>query len=467
MMKLQFLGADRQVTGSQHLLDADGTCVLVDCGMFQERDFLERNWQPSPVPPREIEAVLLTHAHVDHCGLLPRLVREGFRGRILTSPASADLVDLVLRDSAQIQAEDVSFKAKRHREEGRHPKHPEVPLFTIKDVDRTMPLVEAIPYGRTVGLNNHVRVTFHDAGHILGSAIVDVEVGKGDEMKRVLFSGDLGQWGKPILRDPCLIEQADYIVMESTYGDRDHDARDNVETQLGDIINETIRSGGNVVVPTFAIERAQELMYHISRLIEANRIPSVPVFLDSPMAIAATNIFEKHRECYDDETWELIRSGHQPLRFPGLKMTRSAEESKTINHFASPAVIMAPSGMCTAGRIKHHLARNVSRSNCTILFTGYQVRGTLGRQLLEGSREVRIHGRFWPVHARVAELHGVSGHADRATLMRWLGGFRTPPRRLFLTHGEEQVSLGLAEHIHSQLGWHVAVPEYQQTFTLG
>ena len=272
--------------------------------------------------------------------------------------------------------------------------------------------------------------------------------------------------GKPILRDPTLLEQADYVVMESTYGDRDHEKRDDIESQMADVISQTVAGGGNVVIPTFAIERAQELMYYISRLTEAGRIPRVPVFLDSPMAADATDLFDLHRECYDEEMLKRINSSHQPLRFSSLKMLRTVEQSKTINALDEPAIIMAPSGMCTNGRIKHHLVHNISRPESTILFAGFQVRGTLGRQILDGNPFVRIHGREWPLKARVVELQGTSGHADRSALLRWLGVLRQPPRQLFLTHGEEQVSLALAEHLSTTLGWRVAVPHYQDCVEL-
>lgn len=465
-MRLQFLGAQRQVTGSRYLLETAGKRILIDCGMFQERDYLDRNWEPSPVPPGTIAAILLTHAHIDHCGLIPRLVQQGFRGPIHATPATADLAELLLYDSAKIQAEDAAFKRKRHRKEGRRGKHPEVPLFTSREVRKAVPLFEETPYGEPVRVCDHVRAFFHDAGHILGSAILDLEVRENGATRRVVFSGDLGQWDKPILRDPTLVRQADFVILESTYGDRDHQKREDVENQLAEVISQTISGGGNVVIPTFAVERAQELMYHISRLAEAGRIPRVPVFLDSPMAADATDLFELHRECYDEEMWRRVGSGSRPLRFPGLSLVRSVEQSKAINELAEPAIIMAPSGMCTNGRIKHHLVHNITRPESTVLFTGFQVRGTLGRQILDGNPEVRIHGRLWPVRARIAEIHGMSGHADRSALMRWLSALSSPPKRLFLTHGEEQVSLALADHIRAVLGWEASVPRYQDVVDL-
>ncbi|MFH1267029.1 MAG: MBL fold metallo-hydrolase [Planctomycetota bacterium] len=466
-MKLQFLGATRQVTGSRYCLEAGGATVLVDCGMFQEREYRDRNWEPSPVPAGRIDAVVLTHAHLDHCGLVPKLVQEGFRGPVLATSASADLVEVILRDSAEIQMEDAAYKRRRHQKEGRKGKHPEVPLYTAKDVEQALPLVKTVPYERAEKINGNVWVTFHDAGHILGSAVVEITVCQGERLQRVVFSGDLGQWDRPILRDPTLLGEADFVVMESTYGDRDHDNPESIQSQLERVINETIRGGGNVVIPTFAVERAQEVMFYLSRLVRGNRIPDVPVFLDSPMAVDVTEIFRRHRECFDEETWQMISSGEPPLRFPGLSMVRSVEQSKAINKLRSPAIIMAGSGMCTGGRIKHHLRQNITRPESTLLFVGYQVRGTLGRQILEGNPEVRIHGRTLPVRARVEQIHGFSGHADRNALLRWLAGFKPPPRRLFLTHGEEEATLSLADRVRDELGLAADVPEYQQEVELG
>jgi metallo-beta-lactamase family protein len=465
-VKLQFWGANRQVTGSRYCLEHDSVRLLIDCGMFQEREYLERNWEPSPVSPGQIDAVLLTHAHLDHCGLLPRLVRAGYRKPIFATSATVGLAELVLHDAAQIQQEDVAFKLQRHRQEGRRGRHPEVPLYSFADVDHTVRCLRPVPYGEPVRLGQQLTAVFHDAGHILGSAMVELAWQEGGRARRAVFSGDVGAWGRPIIRDPSLFTQADFVVMESTYGDRLHDGGGDIQGQLAEVLGRTLRRGGNVVIPVFAIERAQELTYTISQLVHEGALPQIEVFLDSPMAAGATRIFTRHRECFNEEIKRLLDAGQDPLQFPGLRIIRTAEDSKALNHRKPPAVIMASSGMCTAGRIKHHLRHNVSRPESTILFVGYQSQGTLGRQILDGGGEVRIHGRMWPVRAEIAQIHGFSGHSDRDGLMRWLSSFQTPPERLFLTHGEAQASSALAERIRAEKAWQVTIPSYQETFSL-
>jgi len=460
-MKFQFLGAVRQVTGSQHLLQVGGTRILIDCGMYQERDFQARNWEPSPFAPEDIDALLLTHAHVDHCGRAPKLVAEGFNGPIFATAASTELVELILRDSAKIQAEDVEYKKRRHRKEGRRVKRPIEPLYSIDDVERTVPLLQPVRYEQSIPIGDDVSVAFHDAGHILGSAIIELKVRENGRTRRVLFSGDLGQRGKPIVRDPAVFAQADVVVMESTYGDREHEPGGDIETQIADAIHRTVEAGGNIVVPIFAIERAQEFLYHVSRLLHTGQVPQLPVFLDSPMAVDATAIFRRHRECFDANAWQLINEGRSLFNFSGLELVRSTEESKAINDHKGTAIILSTSGMCTAGRIKFHLRHNISRKDSTILFVGYQAKGTLGRQILEGRKYVRIHGSDYTVKARVDQIRGFSGHADRTAMMDWLGNLQTPPERLFLVHGEESQALAFAKHIEDTLRWNVTVPEYR------
>jgi metallo-beta-lactamase family protein len=459
-MKITFLGAARQVTGSCYFLEAGGLKILIDCGLYQERPFLERNWDPLPVPPEEIDLLLLTHAHLDHSGLIPKIVREGFSGTILTTEATADLLSIALMDSARIQEEDAAFKAKRHKKEGRQGSHPEVPLYSVEDVQRTMPLVEEIPYETDIPLSEVLTARFRDAGHILGSAMIELTCREDGGSKRVVFSGDIGQWGKPFVRDPSVFERADHVVMESTYADRDHEDPKAVDEILSETIVETAKAGGNIVIPTFAIERAQELMFYLSRLVRAKAIPALPVFLDSPMAREVTEAFRRHQGDLDDGVQALFKAGTSPFDFPGLVIVRTVEESKAINSIRGSAVIMAGSGMCTGGRIKHHLLWNIARPESTILIVGYQAKETLGRQILERQPQVRIFGQTLPVRAKVAKINGLSAHADRKALDRWLDAFQAPPRRLFVVHGDADVALRFAERIHQERGWTAEAPEY-------
>ncbi len=465
-MKLRFLGANRQVTGSRYVLQANGVQVMIDCGMFQEREFAARNWEPCPVPPSQVHAMLLTHVHIDHSGLIPRYVQDGFEAPIYATAPTIELANVVLRDSAHIQEEDAAYKKKRHRKEGRSGAHPEIPLYTSVDVDRTLPMLQPVQYGQPVEIADGITATYFDAGHILGSAMIQVDVNEQDERNRIVFSGDLGQTDKPFIHDPSLIDQADYVVMESTYGDRDHEPMKDIPDTLCRIINETVERGGNLVIPTFAVERAQELMYYISELVYADRIPKLPVFLDSPMAVDVTDIFRRHRRQLDEDTQALIDSDRPPLRFPGLKMVRTVEDSKAIKQQAGSSIIMSASGMCNAGRIKHHLRNNISGSQNTILFVGFQARGTLGRLILEGRPFVRIHGQDRKVKAKIEKINGMSAHADRSGLIHWLGHLKSKPKQVFLCHGEEQAAISLAERIRSQLGFEVEIPQYDHTFDL-
>ncbi|MBI1310616.1 TIGR00730 family Rossman fold protein [bacterium] len=465
-MRLTFLGANRQVTGSRYCLEANGSRVMVDCGLVQERAFLDRNWEPCSIDPKSFDALLITHAHIDHLGLVPKFVKDGFKSTIYATHPTVELADVMLRDSAKIQEEDAHYKQRRHHREGRRGRHPEVPLYTTDDVVKALPLFEGVDYLEPVHVAKGITATWYDAGHILGSAMIEIAVTEGGERRTIVFSGDIGQRDKPLIHDPSYFRYADYVVMESTYGDREHEHNGDIETQLEKIVTDTVARGGNVVIPVFAVERAQELMYYVSRLVHANRIPDIPVFLDSPMASDVTAIFRKHRNWLDDETRELIQSHEPPLQFPGLRITRSTEESMEINRIITPCIIMAPAGMCNAGRIKHHLRLNIGRDESTIVFVGHQAKGTLGRRILDGEREVRIHGRSLRVYAKIERIDGLSAHADRNGLVEWLSHFESPPRRLFLTHGEEESSLALARTIRDRLGWEATVPEYGNSIDL-
>lgn len=466
MIQLKFLGAASQVTGSCFLLTTNGLNLLVDCGLYQEREFQARNWEPFPFPPARLDYILLTHAHLDHCGLIPKLVREGFRGQILCTLPSAELLPIVLLDTAKIQEEDAQIKKKRHEKEGRRGPYPEIPLYTVADVEKALSLVQPIDYHLRLKLAPGLEVIFNEAGHILGSAIIEVRVEDNQESKRLLFSGDLGQWNKPLVRDPEIFERADYLVLESTYGDREHEHPERISDRLTENINRVVARGGNLVIPTFAIERAQELMFHLSRLVRLKKIPQLPVFLDSPMAVSVTNVFGHFLKYLDEESRALFSSGENPFAFPGLKLVQSFEESRLIEKVRGSSIIMAGSGMCTGGRIKQHLVSNISRPESTILFVGYQARGTLGRQILEGQSPIRIYGQMYQVRATVDQIQGFSAHADRTQLWKWLKAFNQPPRKIFLVHGEKEVIQNFAREIIEETDWPVEVPDYLDQYLL-
>ncbi len=466
-MIIKFLGAAGQVTGSSYYVEAGGTRFLVDCGLVQEREHLERNWNPFPVAPDSLDAILLTHVHIDHSGLIPKVVREGFKNSILTTPPSVDLLPIVLRDSAKLQEEDAEAKKNRHEKEGRRGPHPEVPLYTVVEAEAALRLVKSVRYGESLALNGRVSARLYDAGHILGSAMIELSIDEGDGRPlKVIFSGDMGQRDRPLIHDPSVFDTADAAVMESTYGDREHEDPVGLEARLSRIIENTVLAGGNIVVPVFAIERAQEMMFYLSRLYRANRIPRIPIFLDSPMATDVTEVFLRHFDSLDSETLELFRSGRSPFNFPGLRYVRTQEDSKSINALPGPCLIMAGAGMCNGGRIKHHLVHNISRPESTILFVGYQAAGTLGSQILEKPETVRIFGEHHPVRARIEQIHSFSAHAGRSGLLRWLGHFRPPLPRVFLTHGEPATLQSLAGTLRQERGFRVDVPAYGETATV-
>jgi len=456
-IKLSFLGAARNVTGSRYLLETDNTRLLVDCGLYQEREFRSRNWEPFPIPPSTLDAVLLTHAHVDHCGLIPKLVGDGFRGRIYCTEATSEIAQIILLDSAHLQEEDAEFKRKRHERENRRGPFPEIPLYTVDDAKASFPLFLPVKYGAPTQIGNGVEATFYDAGHVLGSSMIKVEVSQGGEKRTIIFSGDVGRWDRPILRDPNVFSKTDYIVVESTYGDRVH-AQADISDSLADIVNSTYKAGGNIIVPSFALERTQEVLYYLNDLLIEDRIPHLMVFLDSPMATNITEVFKHHSELFDQEMIKLLRHNKSPFDFPGFKMVQTVDESKSLNHIAGTVLIIAGSGMCTGGRVKYHLVSNISRRESTILFVGYQAIGTLGRQIVDGAKQVRILGQQFPIRARIAQIHGFSSHADRDELLRWLSGLIIAPKHLFVVHGEANVAEQFGEFLREKTGWKVSVP---------
>ncbi|HET9450815.1 MAG TPA: MBL fold metallo-hydrolase [Aggregicoccus sp.] len=455
---LQFLGAAGTVTGSRFLVRAGGAQVLLDCGLFQGLKALRlRNREPFGFDPRALDAVVLSHAHLDHSGALPLLAQAGFQGPIHCTPGTADLVELLLLDSAHIQEED----AERANRRGYSRHHPALPLYRTEDVQRALPLLRPHPYGEPFTVAPGMRVTFRRAGHILGSATVELELGG---HTRLVHSGDLGRWERPILRDPERVPEANVLLVEGTYGNRVH-AQD-AEEQLVRIITETAARGGAVVMPVFAVGRAQELLWRLRRLQHAERLPLVSVYLDSPMAQDVTEVYCRHPEDHDVDMQQLTAERQCPLCRPRYHMVRSAAESKALNDKRGPLVILAGSGMATGGRVLHHLKYRLPDHRNTVVLAGYQAAGTRGRALQDGARTVRIHGQDVPVRARVEVLDGLSAHADREELLRWLGGFQRPPRQTWVVHAEPEAADALAATLHERLGWRVGVARDGETVPL-
>ncbi len=460
MLSLAFHGAARTVTGSKHLLQVDGRKILVDCGLYQgEKGLRELNWQPFPFEPASLDAVILTHAHIDHSGLLPKLVAAGFEGRIFCTPGTLDLCRLVLPDAGRLQEEDAR-QANKHRY-SRH--DPALPLFTEADAYRAIAQLQPVGYERALTVAPGVQVDFLSAGHLLGSAYARIRIG-GQQGTTVLFGGDLGRYGRPVLPDPVPVAHADYLLLESTYGDRSHAPDDDGEA-LAQVIHTTLKRKGKVIVPSFAVGRVEEVLYWIKRLEAERRIPVTPVYVDSPMAKEALRYYSQRLHELDPE---LRGNGRAVDVFATarFKVVQTVEESKQLTASKVPAVVVSSSGMATGGRVLHHLARALPDERNTVLFVGFQSAGTRGRDLVDGAREVRIHGQVVPVNATVARLDAMSAHADRDEILRWLRGFESPPRRTFLVHGEPTAMDTLAGTIGQTLGWDVSTPRLGEQVTL-
>lgn len=459
---VECLGASRTVTGSKFLLEFEGRRVLVDCGLYQGlKELRLRNWHPLPVDPARIDAVLLTHAHIDHSGYLPRLCKDGFEGRVHATGATAELARIMLPDSGRLQEEEASY----HNARGTSRHTPALPLYTEEEGAAAAGRVGGVPYGQALRLAPGLGAAYRRAGHILGSASIALGLGEGSGGRRLVFSGDLGRYRAPILLDPAPLGDADYVFVESTYGDRRHDATP-IADQLARAVQGAVQREGAVVVPAFAVGRTQDLVYHLRQLEDAGRIPRLPTFVDSPMAIEATELYCAHPEDLDPDTAQPLTSGTCPLRTADFHLARSVEASKAINAVRGPAVIIAASGMVTGGRVLHHLRARLPDPRTTVLLVGYQAVGTRGRQLQEGARSVRIFGEEVPVRARVETIHGLSAHADADGLLRWLGTATRPPRQVFVVHGEPGASEALAARIRQELGWATAVPGYRDRLPL-
>ena len=459
-MKIQFCGATSGVTGSCHLITAGDHKILLDCGQFQggkAQD--ELNFEPFPFDPAEVEFLILSHAHIDHCGRIPLLVKRGFKGKIYCTDATADLLDIMLKDSAYIHEKEAEWQNRKNERAGR----PLVEaLYTAKDAEDALKFVVPILYDQLIDLNDDIRICFNDAGHILGSAITEVWVKEDDNVSKIVFSGDLGVMDRPILRNPTIIKKADYVIMESTYGNRLHPENSMDVRKLMNIIRDTAARGGNTVIPSFAVGRTQELIYELNRVIDSDSeyqkiFEDLMVYVDSPMAQNATEAFKKNSQVFDEETKDFISRGDNPLEFKNLKFTRSSEESQWLNVDHTPKIIISASGMCEAGRIRHHLKHNLWNEKSSIVFVGYQAEGTLGRQLIEGATEVTLFGDKVEVNAQIHNLEGFSGHADKNGLMDWIRGFQMVPKKIFLVHGEPQSKIDFADAIKAETGMEAVV----------
>ncbi len=464
-MKISFHGAAKGVTGSCHLVECAGKRILIDCGFYQGgRELIEENAEPFGFEPASIDFLLLTHAHLDHCGRIPLLVKRGFKGVVITTAASLELARLIMLDSAGLQEEEARYQQRKAKRQGAKSSNQIEPLYTVLDALNSLEFFgRHVNYGEPEQLADGIKATFLDAGHILGSASIYLELEESNRQHSLLFSGDLGYGGRAILNAPSTPPKADSVIMETTYGDRLHKQLQPSIAELYDVINETVGRGGNVIIPTFAMERAQEILYFLREgILNSNIKHFTNVFLDSPMAISATHIFERHPECYNAETLELFNDGKDPFGFPGLHFTRETTESMSINQVSGGAVIMAGSGMCTGGRVRHHLKHNIWNKRNSIVFVGFAAQGTLARRIIDGAKTVKIFGEEIPVRSSIHTIGGFSAHADQAELLAWHAKTGNP-KRTFLVHGEERSMLKFADKLQNTT---VEMPLLHQSFEL-
>lgn len=473
-MKITFLGATRTVTGSNYLVEAAGKKFLVDCGMWQGKDELEEeNYNDFEFDPKEIDFMLLTHAHIDHSGRIPKLYKEGFRNKIYAQKATCDLCAIMLPDSGHIQEQESEWKNRKRMRKGEDPKEP---LYTAEEAARCLQIFEPVKYDEIIDITPQIHVRFNDAGHMLGSSIIELWVEEDGKQLKTVFTGDLGNNDIPLLSEPTMIEDTDYLVMESTYGSRLHMRNDQKAELFLDIVSETLDNGGTVVIPSFAVGRTQEILYEIDKLKDIRKdeefrrkyktLMHVPVYVDSPLAISATEVFKENMDLFDEETQKEISKGENPLEFPGLKFTMTADESKALNEDDTPSIIISASGMCDVGRIKHHLKHNLWNPKSTILFVGYQAPGTLGYNIVNGAKTVKIFGEEIAVNARIEYIEGYSGHADQEGLMNFIYSFIKKPKHIFLVHGEEESQEVLKEKIETDTKLPVTIANFGETYEL-
>ncbi len=465
-MDIKFYGAAKIVTGSNYLIETDKYKILVDCGMFQGSKELERkNFDEFPYDPKDIDLLFLTHAHIDHSGRIPKLVKEGFKGRIICTSPTYDLSKIMLKDSAKIQESDVEWENKKRERSGKSMLES---LYTIGDAENSLNYFEPYFYDQKIKINDDIEVRFKDAGHILGSAIIELWVRESEENIKIVFSGDLGVADRPIIRSPEYIDEADYLVVESTYGNRLHDSYEDSSEKLIEIINKTALRGGTVIIPSFAVGRTQELIYMLNNYFEHNKelegYMRIPIYIDSPMAIEATEAFKKNSSSFNDKARDLILSGDNPFTFSNLRYTKATEESKLLNKYEFPKVIISASGMATAGRVRHHLKHNLWDKKNSLVFVGYQANGTLGRILLDGVKNVKLLGEDIKVGAEIYSLEGFSAHADQKMLLDWIGAFKVKPKKIFIVHGEEEEAGALSQLIENLYKIKTLVPNLGDSF---
>jgi metallo-beta-lactamase family protein len=474
-MKVTFCGATKTVTGSNFLVEGAGKKFLVDCGLYQggAKDEI-KNEEPFPYDINEIDFMLLTHAHIDHSGRIPKLYKEGYRNPIYATNATCDLCAIMLPDSGHIQETETEWKNRKRIRRGEEEL---VPIYDAETAAKSLELFKGEPYNQIIELDDDIHVRFNDAGHMLGSSIIEIWIRENGENKKIVFSGDLGNNDIPLLAEPTIIQDADFLVMESTYGNRLHIKNENKAKTFINIVTDTIKNGGTVVIPSFAVGRTQEILYELNKIKDSEDdspeferkyrlLMNTPVYVDSPLAISATEVFKENMDLFDEETQELIRRGDNPLEFPGLKFTQTVEESKALNESNESAIIISASGMCEVGRIKHHLKHNIWNPKNTILFVGYQAPGTLGRKIVDGAKTVKIFGEEVAVNARVEYIEGYSGHADQAGLLHFVDSFVKKPNHIFLVHGEEESQKDLRDKINEKFDLPVSIPDYCESFDL-
>lgn len=474
-MKVTFLGATKTVTGSNFLVEGAGRTFLVDCGLYQGSDKEEiKNAEPFPFDVNEIDFMLLTHAHIDHSGRIPKLYKDGYRNPIYTTNATCDLCAIMLPDSGHIQETEAEWKNRKRIRRGELPIDP---IYDAETAVKCLELFKGEPYDQIIELDDNIHIRFNDAGHMLGSSTIEIWIKENGENKKIVFSGDIGNNDIPLLSEPTMIEDADFLVMESTYGNRKHIRNDNKAELFIDIVTETLKKGGIVVIPSFAVGRTQEILYELNKIKNSNlntpefekkyeTLMRTPVYVDSPLAISATEVFKENMNLFDEETQELIKRGDNPLEFNGLQFTKTVEESKALNESNEPSIIISASGMCEVGRIKHHLKHTIWNSKNTILFVGYQAQGTLGRKIVDGAKTIRLFGEEIAVNARVEYIEGYSGHADQDGLLNFVYSFIKKPEHIFLVHGEEEGQKVLRDLIHETTDLPVTIPRYGETYDL-